>query len=469
MNLFATNIRGRLMALAIVLLLVPVSGSWAAIDGIAGTTFNLTARTGHISTPDGGSFMIWGYANADAVIDQVQYPGPTLIVNQNDVVTVNLTNTLPEPVSILFPGQQVVATGGLSGPITQEVPADNGITTVSYTFTASQPGTYTYYSGSHMDLQVEMGLVGVIIVRPAAQTLAACSQYTTSAYGDCRSAYDYEFLFLLTEMDPNIHRQVEMSMLGGETPAVDTTTFWPTVWFINGRAAPDTMAMAGATWLPTQPYNCMPRLNPGGRLLLRMIGGGRDSHPFHTHGNNFDLIAQDGRLLESAAGATIAGEVGVLPDLKISNFTQTVAPGSTYDAIFTWTGKDLGFDIYGHQQDLDNPPTGNFPGPEDVDHNGNGVLDNVAASPTEYLADHGKPFPVIFPDKKDLTFGMSWSGSPFLGSAGPLPPGEGGFNVNNGLFFMWHSHNEKEMTNNDIFPGGMMTMFIVEPPGIVIQ
>ena len=23
---------------------------------------------------------------------------------------------------------------------------------------------------------------------------------------------------------------------------------------------------------------------------------------------------------------------------------------------------------------------------------------------------------------------------------------------------MWHSHNEKEMTNNDIFPGGMMTM-----------
>ena len=23
---------------------------------------------------------------------------------------------------------------------------------------------------------------------------------------------------------------------------------------------------------------------------------------------------------------------------------------------------------------------------------------------------------------------------------------------------MWHSHTEKEMTNNDIFPGGMMTM-----------
>jgi hypothetical protein len=34
---------------------------------------------------------------------------------------------------------------------------------------------------------------------------------------------------------------------------------------------------------------------------------------------------------------------------------------------------------------------------------------------------------------------------------------------------MWHSHTEKELTNHDIFPGGLMTMFIVEPPGVAIQ
>jgi hypothetical protein len=28
---------------------------------------------------------------------------------------------------------------------------------------------------------------------------------------------------------------------------------------------------------------------------------------------------------------------------------------------------------------------------------------------------------------------------------------------------MWHSHNEKEVTTDDIFPGGMMTMLIIEP------
>jgi hypothetical protein len=50
----------------------------------------------------------------------------------------------------------------------------------------------------------------------------------------------------------------------------------------------------------------------------------------------------------------------------------------------------------------------------------------------------------------------------------PLPPGQGGLNRNAGFFYMWHSHNEKEMVNFDIFPGGLMTMLIVEPPGIEI-
>ena len=34
-------------------------------------------------------------------------------------------------------------------------------------FIASRPGTYMYHSGSDMALQVEMGLLGALIVRPA--------------------------------------------------------------------------------------------------------------------------------------------------------------------------------------------------------------------------------------------------------------------------------------------------------------
>ena len=34
---------------------------------------------------------------------------------------------------------------------------------------------------------------------------------------------------------------------------------------------------------------------------------------------------------------------------------------------------------------------------------------------------------------------------------------------------MFHSHNEKEITNFDIFPGGMMTMLDIEPPGVPLM
>ena len=35
-----------------------------------------------------------------------------------------------------------------------------------------------------------------------------------------------------------------------------------------------------------------------------------------------------------------------------------------------------------------------------------------------------------------------------------------------GFAFMWHSHNEREITTNNIFPGGMMMMMLVDSAGI---
>src|SRR5205823_13747164 len=89
------------------------------------------------------------------------------IVTENQTVTVTLTNNLPAAAgntSILFPGFNGTATGGVAGLMTQEA-APGG--TVTYTFTASSPGTRAYYSGTQGDLQVEMGLYGAIIVLPA--------------------------------------------------------------------------------------------------------------------------------------------------------------------------------------------------------------------------------------------------------------------------------------------------------------
>jgi hypothetical protein len=133
-------------------------------------------------------------------------------------------------------------------------------------------------------------------------------------------------------------------------------------------------------------------------------------------------------------------------------FTITSVPGGTADAIFEWTGRGLGWDIYGHA-----PGDGSTCSPD---------AGGYDVTTREWCADHTKPLPVQLPADQVLTFGGFWSGSPFLGTPGTLPPGEGGLNPSGGFTYMWHSHTERELINNDIFPGGMMTMLVINPPGL---
>jgi len=424
---FGAGIARILQAAALVAVyLLPGSAS-AAIDGVTGTLFTLTAKEGNISVADGGSIYMWGYANGSG---DMQLPGPTLIVNQGDSVTITLHNELPASagnVSIVFPGHTLDSVnGGVDGLLTRE--AVNG-GSVEYTFTASEPGTYEYHSGTRPDLQVEMGLYGAIIVRPAMAVPAGC---THVAYNHSETCYDREFLFLLSEIDMQVHQAAKDQASGPGPIDVGTGSFKSVYWLLNGRAGPDTMAAAGTALLPTQPYNSLPTMEPGEKLLLRVVGANREMHPFHTHGNHARVLARDGRLITSASDATkLAGPL---------LFTIPSVPGGTVDAVFEWTGKDLGWDIYNHA-------------PGD------------ALEPNEYAPDHGKPIPVSLPALTNLAFGGFYSGSPYLGALGSLPPGEGGLNPNAGFAYMWHSHTERELVNNDVFPGGMMTMLIIEAPG----
>ncbi len=440
--------QGSILLISVLLLILWVIPAQAVIEGLTDTTanpiFNLTAKADHITTGEGSSVLIWGYANGTA---RAQYPGPTMIVNQGATVTINLTNALTEhPVSMVFPGHDVVAEGGTARLLTQEAlpgsTPDNG--EVTYTFTATEPGTYTYYSGTNMDLQVEMGLLGAIIVRPTDFAIGTPS--TFQAYNDevvdpninirPDSAYDHEYLYLITEMDPRIHNLVEF----GRMDEIDTTTFYPVYWFINGRNFPDTVTAAYAPQLPVQPYNAFFMMHPGQRMLIRWVGAGRDGHPIHLHGNNFSVIAKDGRLLSTDVATAGA-------DLAYSRYTQNVMPGETVDAIFTWSGYKLGWDMYGH-------PPGSPPG--DME-------------PFEYALDHGKPLPVTMPAVGTFTAGALFSGSPFLGGSGFLPPGEGALNNFGGYFYVWHSHHEKEIVNNDIFIGGMIGLMVVAPRNVGVD
>jgi FtsP/CotA-like multicopper oxidase with cupredoxin domain len=449
------------------LLLASPQAARATIPFEPGTSWTLIAKADTISTSDGDSMWMWGYA-LDLAPSRMWFPGPTFIVNQGQLITVRLQNQLPVPVSIVFPGQNVTATGGVQGLLTREVPAPpagmvqtpgacNGVSTgcVIYTFTASQPGTYAYYSGTRSDLEVEMGMMGTIIVRPAGFNPAA-----PTAYGDPSTAYDREYLFLVTEADPLIHAEVAFrcgspgSTGSCDLSGIDMTRRHPVDWFVNGRNFPDTMLDNFVSWLPTQPYNCTPMMHPGERVLIRWIAGGMDLHPYHTHGQNHVVIARDGRLLATPGSAA--------PNLGISDYTSTNVPGETMDAIWgPWTGAKLGWDVYG-TADV-NP------------HTCNGLdVPSASVDPVtqEWCLDHDKPIPVSLPSPSDLAFGVGtggmWGGTPYLGVPGDVPPNNPGnqtqLNVFGGISFMWHSHAERELTTNNIFIGGMATMAIVVPP-----
>jgi Multicopper oxidase len=459
----------RFLAVVVVAGLFSAGNAVAVIPGITGPTFDLTAKSTHISNPDGSTIYTWGYADTSVGgADVMQYPGPTMILEEGVEVTISFTNTLPVPSSIVFPGQTGVVIGGTTSPgvITPDVaPGD----TATYTFTPNNPGTYQYHSGTRPDLQVQMGMIGAIIVRPA-----GFDPLAPTAYGaDTDSEYDHEYMFLLTEMDDSIHQTADLIntyiILGYPLSfdLIDTTVFNPVYWSINGRSLPDTMLGHGDPFLPNQPYGSVVLGTPGDKLLVRFIGGGVDGHPLHTHGDNLLVIARDGMPLKTSTG------VGA--DLSFSLNTTNPLPGSTMDGIFQWTGKGMGWDIYGDPLDPDFAHgdchlAGDPANTTDLVNNDTGAAgsDGFHDITWEWCADHGKPLPVALPSLLDMTFGGFWSGSPFLGHEAALPPGEGGLNVAGGFVFPWHSHHEKEVINFDVFPGGMFTGFILVPNGTPI-
>jgi len=377
---------------------------------VSGSThsFNLVANAGHIQTPDGNHILMWSYAVAAAadptdLWPNFQSPGPVLCVKEGETVQIQLHNNLPEPTSIVFPGQDapVTAIGGSPGLFTNEAAGSNDVT---YTFTAAKPGTYLYESGSNVSKQVEMGLYGALIIRPSAGNNLAYG--ATTPFDPSR-----EFMLLLAEIDPDLHHAVET---GG---TYDFTKLHNHYFTINGRSFPDTLQDNGSDLLPSQPYGALVRIpahivQPA---LIRMLNAGTDNHPFHPHGNHTREIAQDGRLLLSPGGARASSE----------RFGETIGSGQTKDYLLRWD-----------DQDNFNPISKPFP---------------VAQPNYRNLT---------FKD------GLTWySGSPYLGYKGTLPTGTTSLNICGEWYFPFHSHALNEFTNFDEPFGGMATLLRVDPQG----
>ena len=246
---------------------------------------------------------------------------------------------------------------------------------------------------------------------------------------------------------------------------------------------PDLMDANYGLEYPHQPYNANPHMHPGELTLVRSIGQGRWQHPFHEHANHVRILGRDGNLILSAtANSTdLAGPL---------MFNTDTTPGQAFEGIFYFTGRGLNWDMYGH-----NPSSADALAklPCTPDANGYNTGAPTAANYFEWCQDHNKPLevaptgdvsgggPATLPDPDILTNGAWYSGSPYLGpdatvrsagtNTGNFLPANTQANPANerGWAFMWHSHNEREITTNNLFPGGMLMMMLVDSREFVID
>jgi len=135
------------------------------------------------------------------------------------------------------------------------------------------------------------------------------------------------------------------------------------------------------------------------------------------------------------------------------------------------------------------------------DANGYNTSAPTAINFFEWCQDHNKPVqatpfgdvaaggPATLPDPNVLTNGQWYGGTPYFGPDASLrasmPTCASTTNANcttlnpanmqanpaneRGWAFMWHSHNEREITTNNVFPGGMLMMMLVDSREFVID
>lgn len=239
--------------------------------------FNLRAAASTKTMPDGRVVPVWGFAQDSAPgagDGAVSVPGPALVVPPGDAsLTINLQNSLPEPVSIVIPGQVAAMTpvrnpdGRVRSFTHETAPGGSG----AYTWSSFRPGTYLYQSGSHVAVQVQMGLYGAVEKDSAAQT----------AYPGVPYARDVVLLF--SEIDPELHDAVATPGGFGPGAAVSSTVdYEPRYFLVNGEP------------FSNQPASYLFAGRPGERILLRLLNAGLETHTPVLQGLNASLLAEDG-------------------------------------------------------------------------------------------------------------------------------------------------------------------------------
>lgn len=237
-----------------------------------------------VSMPPATAVPMWGYASCtDAsftTCDAPTVPGPALTVPVGDpLLTVHLKNALPSSAflnnstSIVIPGQSATmvpvmftdSSGRLRVRSFTHETLVGGVG--DYSWTNMKPGTYLYHSGTHPQVQVQMGLYGRV-----RKDYAAGQVYPGVAFTN-------EVTLLYSEIDPALHASVAG---GSYDPTVNSTlNYQPRYFLVNGK--------------PFQSGDpALANLTAGQTTLLRFLNAGLQTRVPVINGLTMRLVAEDG-------------------------------------------------------------------------------------------------------------------------------------------------------------------------------
>jgi FtsP/CotA-like multicopper oxidase with cupredoxin domain len=268
---------------------------------------------------------------------RAQTSAPTLDFKQNDDIKIVLTNLglvqrpdLTDSHTIHWHGFDVPSPLNDGVPeVSVAVPIGKQLT---YFYRPHREGTYMYHCHFEDVEHVQMGMTGIVFVRPL-QDGTPIGGFTKFAYndGDGSTGYHRHFAILLNEVWTNFHN-------GDFSIQESIATDYDPQWFtLNGRCYPQTILQNDTATTSSgisttnfnygdqdrsQPNSSLVQVGPGERALLRLANLGYEQHAMQLPGIPMHVVGQDASLLRD-------GTV----DTSYRTNTLYIGPGEARDVL----------------------------------------------------------------------------------------------------------------------------------------
>jgi FtsP/CotA-like multicopper oxidase with cupredoxin domain len=390
-------------------------------------SYTLYATDGWVTMGDGNRLYAFGF-NDTGVLGQIQLPAPLIWANVGDEVEITLVNMgfkyrtdLEDPHTVHLHGIHSVPYHDGFPELSFAIPMGDSFT---YKFTAHHEGAYIYHCHVEAVEHVQMGMYGPLVIYGGAQQKIFGRNYTK------------EYIWLLSEMDSRWHKAMEPGADELPIPEILQTSppvgyaewvrfnYRPDYWLVNGMSFPDTLR-SGPAELPLLTYD------PGDPNFVAgiqngiFVANGQPAHAGLEQSAMVDAVPDEPLLvrvinmgfqshplhLHGQHYEIVGSDARPMPHLqttgrrggteRFEKFTINIGSGETYDTIVNFDSENL------------------------------------------CMSQAHVPEPEM---------------SPFPSETGPLYDPAGPY------FYAAHCHDDNHVTNQGVYPGGMVAPVKVARP-----